>query len=105
MSTGPVSLGPSGLPDRPSFRDKPLTDLECWLNGTHDELDAALTVLAQAGAVLWRSERRRLHGHGDAGRHSVYLRLAVTTATRPARSAGKRPEMSTLIDRPHPQAA
>ncbi|BEL10038.1 hypothetical protein Q0Z83_082290 [Actinoplanes sichuanensis] len=80
----PVPRGPSGRPDRPNFRnDAPLSGLEIWLNGTHDELDAALTALDSAGRLVWRSERRRLHGAGDAGRHSVYIRIAVAESARP----------------------
>ena len=96
----PIPRGPSGTPDQPRFRsDPPLTSgLEIWLNGTHAELDAALSALDAAGRVLWRSQRRRLHGHGDAGRHSVHLRLAVTENTRPARTSPTPGKTGELID-------
>jgi hypothetical protein len=76
---------PSGTPDQPNFRnDAKLSGLEIWLNGTDAELDAALIALNDAGRLLWRSARRRLHGTGDQGRHSVYLRLAIAAEARPA---------------------
>jgi hypothetical protein len=79
-----VPRGPSGTPDQPNFRtDAKLTGLEIWLNGTDAELDAALVALGDAGRLLWRSARRQLHGTGDRGRHSVYLRLAIAAEARP----------------------
>ena len=79
-----VPRGPSGTPDQPNFRnDAKLTGLEIWLNGTDAELDAALITLNDVGRLLWRSTRRRLNGTGDQGRHSVYVRLAIATQTRP----------------------
>jgi hypothetical protein len=95
-----IPRGPSGTPDQPSFRnDPPLTSgLEIWLNGTHAELDVALSALDAAGRVLWRSQRQRLHGHGDAGRHSVHLRLAVTENARPARTHPPPAATGELID-------
>ncbi len=92
-----VPRGPSGTADQPNFRnDAKLTGLEVWLNGTDAELDAALTALDACGRLLWRSQRRRLHGHGDAGRHSVYVRLAVATAARPVRPARTQPTGDVL---------
>jgi len=96
-----IPRGASGPKDQPNFRtDAPLTGLEVWLNGTHAELDAALTVLATAGRTLWRSERRRLHGHGDADRHTVNLRLSLIPATNTARPArtGRAGQGGELID-------
>ncbi|AGZ39595.1 hypothetical protein [Actinoplanes friuliensis] len=84
-----VPRGASGTPDQPNFRtDAKLTGLEIWLNGTDAELDAALIALNEAGRLLWRSTRRRLHGTGDQGRHSVHLRLAVAAEVRPVSQRG-----------------
>ena len=94
----PSSRRSSGPPDQPNFRaDAKLTGLEIWLNGTHDELDAALAALDGTGRLLWRSERRRLHGAGDQGRHSVYLRLAAAAPARPA-PAPQAPPGGQLVD-------
>ena len=93
-----VPHGPSGRPDQPNFRnDAPLSGLEIWLNGTHTELDAALAALDRAGRLAWRSERRRLHGHGDAGRHSVYVRITVVD-TAPAKPNYRPEPTGSLLD-------
>ena len=66
-----------------------LADLEAWLIGTPDQLDAALAALATAGRVVYRSPRHRLTG-ADHGRHRQYVRVAVPLPTvhiRPSAAA------------------
>ena len=67
-------------------RPPAMADLEAWITGTPDQLDAALAALTAAGRVVYRSPRHRLTG-ADHGRHRHYLRIALplpTVHTRPA---------------------
>ncbi|WP_229405304.1 hypothetical protein [Micromonospora sp. NBRC 110038] len=62
-----------------------------WLTGTPAELDAAVAVLTAAAYVTQVSDRHPLAG-ADAGRHRVFLRLALTTTTATADTpAARRP--------------
>ncbi|WP_405101476.1 hypothetical protein [Micromonospora sp. NBC_01412] len=83
--------------DGPSMRDPQLTGLEVWLSGTPAELDAAVGVLAAAGHVAWRSVRRPMTG-ANAGRHRLYLRLAVTVAAQPQPATDTSAARGALID-------
>lgn len=65
-----------------------ITDLEVWLMGTPAQLDAALSVLAEAGHIAAGSKPQRLFGE-DNGRYRRYVRVAVIAAT--TGSACRRP--------------
>ncbi|MFE7869211.1 hypothetical protein ACFUYE_02540 [Micromonospora humida] len=58
--------------------------------GTPAELDAAVAVLTATAYVTQVSDRHPLAG-ADAGRHRVFLRLALTTAA----PAARRPDPAT----------
>ncbi|MEU1751995.1 hypothetical protein ABZ436_04960 [Micromonospora matsumotoense] len=53
--------------------------MEAWLIGTPAELDAAIAALTAVAYVAQTGDRNPLAG-ADAGRHRVFLRLALTTA-------------------------
>ncbi|MEU7961308.1 hypothetical protein [Micromonospora humida] len=62
-----------------------------WLTGTLAELDAAVAVLTGTAYVAQVSDRHPLAG-ADAGRHRVFLRLALTTTAAPT---ARRPDPAT----------
>ncbi|MFF0874493.1 hypothetical protein [Micromonospora aurantiaca (nom. illeg.)] len=79
-----------------SPRDPHLTGgLEVWLTGTPAELDAATVVLTSAGRVVQHGTRWPLTG-ADAGRHRLYLRLAVAADKQVPRAPDT--ERGALID-------
>ncbi|MFC4146807.1 hypothetical protein ACFO0M_11145 [Micromonospora mangrovi] len=77
---------PAPRRDGASPRDPHLTGgLEVWMTGTPAELDAATAALTVAGRMVQHGTRRPLTG-ADAGRHRLYLRLAVATGKQPTRA-------------------
>ncbi|MFC5941997.1 hypothetical protein ABUL04_30635 [Micromonospora harpali] len=61
--------------------------MEVWLIGTRAELDAAIAALTAVAYIVQAGDRQPLVG-ADAGRHRVFLRLALTPARRGVRPAG-----------------
>ncbi|MER7271356.1 hypothetical protein ABT344_24030 [Micromonospora carbonacea] len=61
--------------------------MEVWLIGTRAELDAAIDALTAVAYVIQLGDRQPLAG-ADAGRHRVFLRLALTTAHAAHRRPG-----------------
>ena len=58
-----------------------IPDLELWLIGTPDQVNAAMAALATAGRIAGASKPEALFG-ADAGRVRRYVRVSVTTAAR-----------------------
>ncbi|KXK61078.1 hypothetical protein AWW66_15335 [Micromonospora rosaria] len=71
--------------------------MEVWLTGTTPELAAAIDALTAAAYVVFRGDPHPLAGV-DAGRHRVYLRLALTATARPARPVDRGGQGAALID-------
>ena len=63
-------------------------DLEVWLIGTPDELDAAVTALAGAGRVLAGSTPEPLYG-ADRVRQRRYLQVRIPTGNAAGQTGGR----------------
>ena len=64
-------------------------DLEVWLVGMPREVDAALSALAEAGAIAGASKPEPLYG-SDSGRVRRYLRVRIPlTASKQRQETGR----------------